>query len=53
MAAGYLRYPHIHGDLLTFTAGEISPEHVAVLARLLDEVPATRVRRTSPPPRRP
>src|SRR5689334_9553729 len=22
MAAGYLRYPHIHGDLLTFTAGD-------------------------------
>jgi tricorn protease len=22
MAAGYLRYPHIHGDLVTFTAGD-------------------------------
>ena len=22
MASGYLRYPHIHGDLLTFTAGD-------------------------------
>ena len=22
MAAGYLRFPHIHGDLLTFTAGD-------------------------------
>ncbi len=22
MSAGYLRYPHIHGDLLTFTAGD-------------------------------
>ena len=22
MAAGYLRYPHIHGDLLTFAAGD-------------------------------
>ena len=22
MATGYLRYPHIHGDLLTFVAGD-------------------------------
>jgi tricorn protease len=22
MAAGYLRYPHIHGDLITFVAGD-------------------------------
>ena len=22
MSAGYLRYPHIHGDLLTFAAGD-------------------------------
>ena len=22
MAAGYLRYPHIHGDLLRFAAGD-------------------------------
>ena len=22
MASGYLRYPHIHGDLLTFAAGD-------------------------------
>jgi tricorn protease len=22
MAAGYLRYPHIHGDLLTFAVGD-------------------------------
>ena len=22
MAAGYLRYPHVHGDLLTFAAGD-------------------------------
>ena len=22
MATGYLRYPHVHGDLITFVAGD-------------------------------
>jgi hypothetical protein len=26
MTSGYLRYPHIHGDLLTFVAGDDRPQ---------------------------
>ena len=45
MAAGYLRYPHIHGDLLTFTAGDdvwLAPAAGGRAWRLTaDDVPAS------------
>ena len=53
MASGYLRYPHIHGDLLTFTAGDDvwlapgrgRPGLAAVRRRRAGELPALLPRR--------
>ncbi len=45
MSSGYLRYPHIHGDLLTFTAGDdvwLAPAAGGRAWRLsADDVPAS------------
>ena len=45
MSSGYLRYPHIHGDLLTFTAGDdvrLAPAEGGRAWRLsADDVPAS------------
>ena len=44
-SAGYLRYPHIHGDLLAFVAGdEVWLEHGGGLSLLVEDLvhsPAT------------